>query len=286
MILITGATGTNGTELIKLLSSRGVPVRAMVRDPKEGHSLGELPGVSLVVGDFDDRASLDQALAGTDKAFLLTPSSERAEAQQLSFIDAAKAAGVKHLVLFSQFASTVDSPVRFLRYHAVAEEAARRSGMAWTFLRPNLFMQGVLLFKDMIAATASFSVSAGDARVSIVDVRDIAAAAAEALTEPGHEGRIYDLTGPEALTHTQMAEQLSAAIGREIRFVDVPEEAMAQAMLGIGMPAWQVEGLVEDYAHYRRGEAAVVCSGVQDATGNPPRSFGVFACDHAAMFAA
>ena len=120
--------------------------------------------------------------------------------------------------------------------------------------------------------------------MSVVDVRDNAAAAAAALTEPGHEGRIYDLTGPEALTHAEMAASLSDAVGRPIAFVDVPPEAMRSALLGAGLPPWQADGLIEDYAHYRRGEASAVAPGVRDATGGPPRAFSAFARDYASAF--
>lgn len=284
MILVTGATGSNGSELVKLLSSRGVTLRAMVRDPGKAADLAGLPGVDLAKGDFDDRGSLSGLLDGVNRAFLLTPSTERAAEQQLGFVEAARAAGVRHLVKFSQYAASPDSPVRFLRYHATVEAAVRDSGMAWTFLRPNLFMQGLLLFKNMIRDKGMFAIAAGDARVSVVDVRDNAAAAAASLTEDGHEGRIYNLTGPEALTHAEMAERLSKAVGRPITFVDAPEDAMLGALAHAGLPAWQAEGLVEDYAHYRRGEAAAIRSGVRDATGALPRTFNDFASDYAAAF--
>jgi uncharacterized protein YbjT (DUF2867 family) len=117
-----------------------------------------------------------------------------------------------------------------------------------------------------------------------VDVRDNAAAAAAALTGPGHEGRTYDLTGPEALTHAQMAAPLSGALGRPVAFADVPPEAMRDALLDAGMPLWQADGLVEDYAHYRRGEASAEAPGVRDATGEPPRAFSAFARDYAPAF--
>ena len=284
MILVTGATGTNGAELVKLLSSRGVPLRALVRSRNRGTAIAALPGVESVVGDFDDPASLGRALAGVERAFLLTPSTDRAEAQQLAFVAAARGAGVRHVVKLSQFAADEGSPVRFLRYHAAVERAIRESGMAWTFLRPNLFMQGLLGFAGSIRAEGRFHAAAGDARVSVVDVRDNAAAAAAALTEGGHEGCIYDLSGPEALTHAEMAAKLSEAAGREIAFVDVPPDAMRGALVGTGMPLWQADGLVEDYAHYRRGEAAAVLPGVEDATGQPPRGFSSFARDYAAAF--
>ena len=124
----------------------------------------------------------------------------------------------------------------------------------------------------------------GDARVSIVDVRDIASVAAAALTGSGHEGKTYDITGPEALTHTEMASQLSDALGRDITFVDIPESAMRGALLGVGFPAWQADGLLEDYAHYRRGEASDISSAVRDVTGNPAHSFAVFARDYKQEF--
>lgn len=193
---------------------------------------------------------------------------------------------MRHVVKLSQFAGSPDSPVRFLRYHAAVEEALRNSGIAWTFLRPNLFMQGLLKFASLIQAKGMFAAPIGEARVSVVDVRDNAAVAAAALTDVGHEGRTYTLTGPQALTHGDMAARLSAATGREIRFVDATDDHLRDAMAAVGMPAWQIEGLVKDYAHYARGEAGSVCNGVTEATGSAARDFDGFARDYAASFKA
>ena len=284
MILITGASGNVGTELVKILTARGVALRAMVRSPEAAQKIEARAGVEIVAGDFNDAATIARALAGIDRAFLLTPSSEQAEAQQSAFVDVARRAGVQHLVKLSQWAAALDSPVRFLRYHAAVEHTIRASGLPYTFLRPNLFMQGFLGFRTSIIAQGSFFAAAGEAKISVIDVRDIAAVAAVALTEPGHAGRIYDLTGPEALTHSEMAAWLSAALGRRVDFVDVSPDAMRGALIGIGLPAWQVEGLLEDYAHYRCGEASAVASGVQDVTGHAPRSFADFARDYVPAF--
>jgi uncharacterized protein YbjT (DUF2867 family) len=118
MILITGATGSNGAELVKLLSTRGVSVRAMARSRAGAEVIAELGGVELVIGNFDDSASVERALQGIEKAFLLTNSTERAQSQQIGFVNAARRTGLKHIVKLSQFAADMDSPVRFLRYHA------------------------------------------------------------------------------------------------------------------------------------------------------------------------
>lgn len=283
MILITGATGNNGTEILKLLTACDVPVRAMVHGPDRTEAV-KAPNVQVVEGDFDHPDTLLATLEGVERAFLLTNSTERAEAQRLAFVEAARQSGVAHLVKLSQIHADKDSPVRFLRYHAAVEAAIQASGIAYTFLRPNLYMQGLLSFRSTIKDKNAFYAAAGDAKVSMVDVRDIAEVAVAALTGPGHEGKTYDLTGPQALTHAEAAEHLSTTLGRTINFVDVPPEAMREAMIGMGMPVWQADGLVEDYAHYRRGEAAAVAFGIQDATGEAPRSFDGFARDYAPSF--
>jgi uncharacterized protein YbjT (DUF2867 family) len=283
-LLITGATGSVGQEVTKLLAERGIPFRAMVRSIQNAERLAALPGAELIEGDFNDPVSLAKALAGVERAFLLTNSSEHAEAQQLAFVAEAKRAGVSHIVKLSQFAAVADSPVRFLRYHAVVEQAIQESDMTYTFLRPNLFMQGLLGFRQSIAEQGKFFAAIGDAKVSVIDIRDIAAVAFATLTAKGHENKTYTLTGPEALTHAEMAEKLSTALSRHITFVDVPAEAMHDALLGAGFPIWQAEGLLEDYAHYSRNEASAITTDVQDVTGKPARNFMDFVRDFAPAF--
>jgi len=197
MILVTGASGNNGAEVIKQLSRSGAAVRAMSRRPHERISEGS-PGVEFVTADFDDPASLRRALDGVGSAFLVTNSYERVQAQQLSFVEAARAVSVKRVVYVSQLHATRDSRVRFLRYHAVVEDAIAASGMAFTNLRPNLYMQGLFGYHSSIASEGRFFAPAADSRISIVDVRDIAAIAVVALTEAGHEGKTYNITGPGA----------------------------------------------------------------------------------------
>lgn len=280
-ILVTGVTGNTGSALLSQLAERRASVRAMVR--KEG-DVAKLPaGVSGVVADFDNTASLTAALEGVSRAYLVTPSSERAEEQQLNFVDLAVKAGVQHLVVLSQLAADEQSPVRFLRYHGVVEKHIQNLGVDYTFLRPNLYFQGLLAFAGTIAADNRFYAPIGEAKVSAVDVRDIAAVAAAALTESGHERQTYTLIGPTAITHGEIAAALSAATGREIAFVDVPSEAFAQSLQGI-LPPWQVDGLLEDYAHYRRGEAEIVSPIVEQITGRRPIDITQFARDYAGQF--
>ena len=275
MILITGATGNVGTEVVKALSRRGQPARAFVRKEPEI----ALSGIELVEGDFNKPETFARSLQGVDQLFLLIPSSSEVEQQQRNLVEAAKRSGVKHIVKLSQLGADAHSSGRFQRYHGVVEDYIRDSGLEYTFLRPNLFMQGLLNFRESISFQGAFYLAAGDAPVSIVDVRDIAAIAVLALTESGHEGKVYEINGPEALTHSEMAQRLSDAIGRTVKYVNIPPESMRQALVSFGMPEWQANGLVEDYDLYRRGEAAKVSTTVQHLTGIPPIRFSQFARD-------
>lgn len=280
-ILVTGATGNTGRAIVDAVVERGARVRATVRTEADR---GRLPaGVEVVVADFDEAASIAAALDGAERAYLVTPSSERAEEQQKRFADLAAKAGTRHLVVLSQLGSEEHSPVRFLRYHAAVERHVRDLGIGYTFLWPNLYFQGILTFARSISTAGTFFAPIGDATVSAVDVRDIAAVAAVALTEAGHEGATYTLTGPEAITHSQIAAALTAAVGRTVRFIDVPQEAFADSIRGL-LPPWQVDGLLEDYAHYRRGEAAAVSPVIAEITGTAARGIEQFARDYAAAF--
>lgn len=224
------------------------------------------------------------ALDGVDRLFLLIPSSSEVEQQQRNFVDAAKRSKVRRLVKVSQLAADEHAAGRFQRYHAAVEKQILKSGIPYTFLRPNLFMQGLLNCRSTISSEGAFYAPAGDAKVSIVDVRDIASIAARALTEWRHAGKTYDITGPEALTHAEMAQQLSKVVGKQITYVDVSPGAMREALLRFGMPAWQADGLVEDYDHYRLGEAPAVSSTVRDLTGKDATSFSQVAKDYANSF--
>jgi len=276
-VLVTSATGTVGSALVPALLARGLTVRAMTRDAAR-----VVPGAETVVADLLDPVSVAAALKGVDAAFLNSPSAPDAASLQIRFAGLARDAGVSRLVLLSQYAASADSPVRFLRRHAEVEEHVRGLGLEHTVLRPNLYPQALLAFAGGIAA-GSFAAPIGDAAVSAIDTRDIAAAAAAVLAGAGHAGRTYTLTGPRAVTHQEIAEALTGATGHAVPFHDVPPERFAEALTGL-LPPWQLAGLVEDYAHYARGEAAEVSSSVADLTGRPGRDVTEFARDHVDAF--
>ncbi|MGI9070081.1 MAG: SDR family oxidoreductase [Bryobacteraceae bacterium] len=282
MILVTGATGTNGRELVDELHKRRVPFKAMLRNTNKRSVLPE--GIETVQGDFAKPETLSRALNGVDHAFLVSPSSEQSEELEKNFIAAAKNAGVAHVVKLSVIGADLHSTSRFQRFHREAEIELENSGMGWTNLRPNLFMQTTLSYKPTIVSQNAIFASAGNSRISAVDVRDIAAVAAVALTEAGHEGKHYVITGPDPLTHTEMAAHLSEALGKDVRYVDVPYSVTRDALLQMGIPAWQVEGIIELNDMYKRGEAAGVTDTVRSVAKKESITFAQFARDFANVF--
>jgi len=232
MILVTGATGTIGSEVVGQLLAADQRPRAFVRDrDKARQLLGEK--VEQVVSDLDRPETIDAALAGVDRLFLLTTQSSRQPDWERTVIEAAARAGVTHLVKLSVFRADEQSPLQFARQHRQAELALERSGLASTIVRPVFLMQNL---RAMVRGGAIYT-AAGDGRVAMIDARDIAAVAVAALTTPGHGGKIYTLTGPEALTFDDVASNLSQQSGKQIRHVRVSVDTVRTALESAGVAA-------------------------------------------------
>ncbi len=283
MILITGATGTVGKELVKLLARPEEPIRVLVRDRNRAGSIA-YPGVNFVEGDFARADSLPAALSGIEKVFLLSAPGERQAELEGNFIDALVRSPLKHVVKLSALGADLESPARFLRTHAELERRIVESGIPYTFLRPNQFMQSFLSFRDSIVNRGEFYAPLGDGRVSIVDVRDVAAVAAEVLHEFGHQYKTYEVTGPESLTYADCAARLTFALGKPVSYVDVPPETARDNMLQAGMPEWIVDGILELYAWWKFNNAAEVSGTVRKDGKRDPIAFAQFAHDYAPQF--
>jgi uncharacterized protein YbjT (DUF2867 family) len=285
MILVTGATGLNGSELIRRLSASGVAVRALVRDPaKAAAAIAALPNVEIVQGDMARPETLAAALRGVDRAMLISSSDPMMLDVQTNFIEAARKAGVKHVVKLSGIMPELDSAFRFARMHGEIEQRLEASGMAFTHLRAGEFMPAYFRQAPNIAAKGAMFLPMEEARIASIDVGDIAEIAARVLTRPGHEGKTYPLTGPEALTMTEVAAKLSAATGKPIRYVNVPPDAARQAQLAAGMPLYLADALFELFAERRNGKEAKVWPDAGALLGRPPTSFDDFARRNAAIF--
>jgi uncharacterized protein YbjT (DUF2867 family) len=261
MMVIAGATGQVGGEVLRRLARGGVPVRAFVRDPAKAESLGRR-GVETAEGDFGKPETLDRALEGVDAMFLQCANVPEQVELECNAVDAAARAGVRRVVKLSVLGAKEGSPVPFRDWHGRIEERLRDSGTDFTILRPNFFTQGVAA---LVGADGNIHAPTGDGRIGCVDVR--------ALAEEGHGGKTYTLTGPESLSLAEVAGRLSEAAGRPICHVDVPPEAAREGMTSSGTPGWLAEALLAPFASIRRGELDEVTGAVARVLGTEPRAF-------------
>ena len=283
MILVTGATGRTGSEVVKALTAKGEQVRALVRDPQRAGAI-QGPGVEVAVGDLEKPETWDSALQGVDKVFLLSPEGPQMAELHGKFADAAKRAGVRHLVRMSVLVANTDSPLAIGKWHGEADQSVANSGIPYTIIRPAYFMQNIIGSAPMIASDGAFPGAMGDGKIGAIDTRDIGNVAATILTSDGHEGKTYPLTGPEALSMGELAGKLSAVLGTEVKYVNVSQEDAKAGMMAMGMPDWMADGWAAMAMMISTGAANMVTPMVKEVTGQEPRSFDQFARDYADAF--
>jgi uncharacterized protein YbjT (DUF2867 family) len=277
-ILITGAAGNIGSAVIGELQARAEPVRAFVRDPARADAvLGD--GVERAVGDFADPASIRAALDGVDRVMLCSPNHPEQAKYETNVIDAAVDAGVRRVVKIGANGAQIGSPLEFWDAHGRIERHLRESGLPSVVLHPSSYTSNLLAAAESIRHMDRLFAPAGEAKVTLIDPRDVAAVAAVTLVEDGHDGRTYTLTGPEAVTYHEAAVQLSAAIGRQVTYVNVPDAAARDAMLQAGLLEWLADQLVILWAQLRRGAASTTTDVVRVLTGREPRAVAEFARD-------
>jgi uncharacterized protein YbjT (DUF2867 family) len=282
VILVTAATGQVGREVVRRLAGAG-PVRAMVRDPA---AAGDLAGAEIVVARFEDADALAAAMAGVETVFLAGRDSPGYVAQQERAIAAAAALGVRHVVKLSALGARFGSPVELMRDHHAGEERLEGSGMAWTFLRPHLYMQNLLRFAGPVAAEGRLAAPMGDGAYPFVDTRDVAAAAAALLRAPaGHAGRAYALTGPRAVGYAEIARQMGEIVGRDVRYEALSPDAFRVDLEAAGIPAWRAADLAAIPSAYTDAEHRPA-DGVAELTGRPPTPIERFLEDHRATLLA
>jgi uncharacterized protein YbjT (DUF2867 family) len=283
LILVTGATGHVGSHVARLLRERGATVRAFVRDRDRAAARLDA-GIELAVGDFEDRASLRAALAGTDTLFLASANHPRQAEHEMTSIDAARDAAVTRIVKLSAIGAETGSPLSFWDQHGRIEEHLQRTGLPAVVLRPSGYMQYLLASADQIRQHGALFAPLAGAANALIDTRDVAAAAVIALTTNAHVGQTYVLTGPELLTYDRIAAEIGSAVGRPVVFVPVSDDDARQAMRASGMPSWLAEQLVIMMRLQRGGAAAAVTDTVRRLTGREPRSWRDFVRENAAFF--
>ena len=281
MICVTGASGTLSSEVIRQLEAAKAPLRAAYFSNK-GAEAARARGINAVIIDYNRPETLRAAFQGCDRLFLLGPNALNQTQLELNAVEAANAAGVRHIVKQS-IMGAAEEAYSLAKIHRPVEKAIESSGLAWTFLRPSSFMQNAVTFMgETIRAESVFYSASGQAKVSHVDVRDIAAVAVQALVEPNHEGKAYTLTGPEALTYDELATELSKVLGRPISHVSLSPSDLENGMLAEGMPEEIADRMLDLERYFREDRASRITNDIKQVTERDPRRFAQYAREAAA----
>lgn len=282
-ILITGATGNVGVNVVNELRRREQQLIAFVRDPKKAKlKFGD--GVQTATGDFSDRKSIRNALKGVSRLFLCCSNSPMQVEFENNVIDEAADSGIEFTVKLSASGAETGSELAFWDWQGKIEKHLNDSGLSGAILKPSNYMTNIFAAAETIKKTGMIFAPLGDAKISMIEPRDVADAAATVLTENVPQGKSYIITGPQALTYTEVAETLSEITGRKIEYVNVPDETAKDGMIKSGMPEWLAEQLIILSKKLREGIASETTETFKEITGREPRSFAEFARDYAGSF--
>jgi uncharacterized protein YbjT (DUF2867 family) len=282
MILLTGVTGKTGGETARRLVEKGASLRALVRDEAKAADL-KAAGVELVVGDIADADTVQQALNGAEKAFLTLPNGKHQLAQEKQFTDLAVAAGVKHLVKMSSMEAVADAKTPIPQGHWASEEYIRASGLDWTMVKPNFFMQNLLASAHTIKEQRKFFLPMGDGTTGMADIRDIGAVCAEVLTGQGHAGQSYEITGPEVLSFYDVADRFSEVLGEKVEYVAMPMDQFRDRMSKILEP-WHLNAVCELFREIAEIGLDHTTDTFKELIGRDPISLRQFIEDNVALF--
>jgi uncharacterized protein YbjT (DUF2867 family) len=283
-ILVTGATGNVGSAVLDILGTTDTNLRALAHDESSARSLKDR-GVEAVVGDFLEPETLVPALQGVSTVLLITPIHPEQVAQASNVINAAKDSGNDpRIVRLSVHQASHEAPSRNSRQHAQIEDELRSSGLPYTLLRPTTFMQNTLATARTVASEGRIYQPFKDGKLGMIDARDIGEVAAKVLTEEGHEGKVYTLTGPAAISFYEVAEALSEVLGKEVRYVNISLEDAKRAMLNMGLSEWRAEVLVEYAKAHSEGYSNFTSEDVEQLTGRRATSYKEFATDFERVF--
>ncbi|HWA42300.1 MAG TPA: SDR family oxidoreductase [Hypericibacter adhaerens] len=280
MILVTGANGTTGSEVVRQLAAAGRPVRALVRSRANAAALPKA-GVELALGSFADRASIDAAMKGVEAVYMISFEAPDQLALQANLIEAARRAGVRMVARLSASSADADSEDPLIATHGKGDLQLARSGLGHVLIRPQWFDQNFLTY----CPGGRLRLPAGEARLPFVDVRDIAAVAIKALTEPGHDGKAYVLTGPQALSHGDVVAILSEATGKPFVYEDIPAGSYRRQLIAEGMTEFRADLVLGLFDRMKKRGTAPVSGDIAKVLGRPAIAFRQFARDYAAEIA-
>ena len=283
MILLTGATGRVGSAAASRLLREGVPFRVLVRDPSK-FTLADRR-IEVVAGDLGDDIAVTEAVKGVDRALIVMGNHPDQARLERRFVDLAAQAGVSHLVKISSMEAAAEATAELPRNHYVTEQHIVTQGVNWTFLRPNYYMQNMLMYAASIGRAGQFALPLGSAKTAMVDARDVGAVSAVVLMEEGHAGHVYRLTGPELIDFHEVAHRMSRALGSVVKYVEQSPGDFREVLGQFIHSAWQLDAVCELFAEIANGSLEHLTTDVEALLGHPPLTLEVFTQEFSSAFA-
>jgi len=285
MILLTGATGKTGSATAIELSNLKVPFRALIRSEEKRDEIEALGG-EVIIGSAENRETIDQAMIGIEKLLIILPNCENQLEMEMQLVDSAKAEGVKQIVYMSSVEADEECTSPIPKLHWDTEVYIKDSGLQWTMIKPNFYMQNFIGSAKTIVEQNKFFLPMSDGKTGMIDTRDVGKVIAKVLSEEGHEGQSYQITGPETLSFYNVAEKFSSVLKREVLYVDMPMDAYKNILSQFLTNQWHLDSVIDLFAGIAEGGIEYNTDTFEELIGTPPRSLEDFIEEHRNLYTA
>ncbi len=283
MILITGATGKTGSAAIQELSNRNIPFRVLIRNEDKLNQITDMGG-EVIIGAIEDDAALNQAMEGVQKALVLLPNSEQQLFLEKKVVDAALEANVQHIVKMSSMEAVPEATSPIPKLHMQSENYIKNSGMNWTMIKPNFFMQNLLGSGKTIVEQNKFFLPMGEGKAGMIHTKDVGTVIAKVLSEDGHEGQNYEVTGPEILSFHDVAEIFSKVLGKKVDYINVPIDEYKKTLSQFLTNQWHLDSVIDLFKDIAEGGIEDKTDTFQDLIGKSPCSLEQFIQEYSFVF--
>ena len=283
MILITGATGKTGSATAKSLGEKGETFRALIRNEEKKEGLESLGG-EVVIGSIENTEVVNQSMQGVKTVLVLLPNSESQLALEKQLVDSAKQAGVERIVKMSSIEATPDATSPIPKLHLESEEYIKQSGLAWTMIKPNFYMQNLLASAGTIKEQGKIFLPMGDGKTGMIDTTDVGKVLAKVLSEDGHESMNHEITGPEILSFYEVAEIFSEVLGKQVDYVDVPIDAYKETLGQFLTNQWHLDAVIDLFKGIAEGGIEDKTDTFNELMGETPKSLSQFLAENSFIF--
>ena len=283
MILLTGATGKTGSATAKALNEKGITFRALIRNEEKRGDIESLGG-EVVIGSIENKEAVDQSMVDVETALILLPNSENQLSLEKQLVDSAKQAGAKRVVKMSSIEATPDATSPIPKLHLESEEYIKQSGLSWTMIKPNFYMQNLLASAGTIKDQGKIFLPMGEGKTGMIDTTDVGKVLAKVLSEDGHESMNHEITGPEILSFNEVAEIFSKGLDKQVDYVDVPLAAYKDTLGQFLTNQWHLDAVIDLFKGIADGGIEEKTDTYSELMGESPKSLSEFISENSFIF--